>query len=75
MENPIMENPISFYKNWRMHIIFVVAAAAMILLVCDAETLKMLILSKIASAALFVLCLFLLRLWEDKIPEISILDE
>lgn len=66
-----MKKLLSVYLNWRLDVIFIIAGIALFLLYCEADSILLLILSKIAAIVVGSFTLMLCCLWSDKLPEIE----
>lgn len=53
--------------NWRFDLVMLILFAALVLLVCEADSLLLLIASKVAAVAMGVLGIALGVMWNDKL--------
>lgn len=53
--------------NWRFDVVMLILFAALVLLVCEADSLLLLIASKVAAVAMGVLGIALGIMWNDKL--------
>lgn len=53
--------------NWRFDVVMLILFAALVLLVCEADSLLLLIASKVAAVAMGVLGIALGVIWNDKL--------
>ena len=53
--------------NWRFDLVMLILGAALLLLVCEADSLLLLIASKVAAVAMGVLGIALGIMWNDKL--------
>ena len=53
--------------NWRYDVVMLILCAALVLLVCEADSLLLLIASKVAAVAMGILGIALGIMWNDKL--------
>lgn len=70
-------NTLNLYKNWRITTLVAIACVAVLLLVAEADTVRVFLITKLAGIALIIAAALLFRVWkkDGKVSELDNVKE